>query len=129
MAVIQASFSTTAAIATNGTITFGYPTRWGTAPDVTTQGDFIGSYGHQAFAEGLQTLLNSPKDFTLTFGNTNITFTYLGTTSIPANSDRNRGRDRPMTVLGSPSTSSMNGADRPSRVKAPATAMASPLAR
>ena len=85
MAVIQASFSTTAAIATNGTITFGYPTRWGTAPDVTTQGDFIGSYGHQAFAEGLQTLLNSPKDFTLTFGNTNITFTYLGTTSIPAN--------------------------------------------
>lgn len=86
MAVLQTSFTASSAIATNGTTTFGYPTRWGTAPDVTTQGDFVGSYGHQAFAEGLQALLNSPKDFTLTFGNSSITFTYLGTTSIPAGS-------------------------------------------
>lgn len=86
MAILQTKFTATSAIATNGTITFGYPTRTGNTPGVTTQGDFKGSYGHQAFAEGMQTLLNSPKDFTLTFGNATITFTYLGTTSIPANS-------------------------------------------
>ena len=85
MAIIQTSFTATAAIATNGTQTFSYPTRTGNTPDVTTQGDFYGSYGHQAFAEGLMYSMNSPKDFTLTFGNSSITFTYLGTTSIPAN--------------------------------------------
>lgn len=83
MAILNTKFTVTSVLATNGTLTFGYPTRWGTAPDVTTQGDFIGSYGHQAFAEATQTLLNSPKDFTLTFGNSTITFTYLGTTSLP----------------------------------------------
>ena len=46
-----------------------------------------------------------------------------------ARSERNSGRDSPITLPGSPSTPSMNGADRPSRVNAPATAMASPVAR
>lgn len=86
MAIFQTSFTASSAIATNGTTTFGYPTRWGNAPDVTTLGDFQGSYGHQAFIESFQSLVNSPGDFTLTFGNSSITFTWLGTQTIPANS-------------------------------------------
>ena len=43
--------------------------------------------------------------------------------------ERSRGRESPMTFPGSPSTPSTNGADRPSRVNAPATANASPVAR
>ena len=49
--------------------------------------------------------------------------------SMPARSERNSGRDTPITLPGSPSTPSMNGADRPSRVNPPATPMASPVAR
>ena len=46
-----------------------------------------------------------------------------------ANRERRSGRERPITLPGSPSTPSMNGAERPSRVNAPATAIASPVAR
>ena len=42
---------------------------------------------------------------------------------------RRRGSERPITLLGSPSTPSTKGADRPSRVNAPAAAMASPVER
>lgn len=84
MAFIRTSFTASSAIATNGTQTFGYPTRQPNTPDVTTQGDFRGSFGHEAFAEGLQNVLKYGTDFTLTFGNSTITFTYLGTQSIPA---------------------------------------------
>ncbi len=41
---------------------------------------------------------------------------------------RSRGSERPITLPGSPSMPSMNGADRPSRVNAPATCSGSPLA-
>ena len=41
---------------------------------------------------------------------------------------RSSGRDRPMTLLWSPSMPSMNGADRPSRVMPPATPSGSPVA-
>src|ERR1039458_3786268 len=41
--------------------------------------------------------------------------------------ERNKGRDNPMTLLGSPSMPSMKGADLPSRVNAPATSTASPV--
>lgn len=84
--IINTSFTASSAIATNGTTTFGYPTRPGNAPDVTTLGDFQGSWGHQAFVESFQSLISSPGDFTLTFGNSSITFTWLGTQTIPANS-------------------------------------------
>src|SRR5207237_594344 len=45
-----------------------------------------------------------------------------------ASSDRSSGSDMPMTLPGSPSTPSTNGAERPSRVNPPATANGSPLA-
>lgn len=66
------------AVATSGTITFAYPSG-------RSAGDYA-SYGHKAFAEGLQTYLTQDKgDFTVSFGASDITFTYAGTTSIPAN--------------------------------------------
>lgn len=87
MAFIQTTFTASSAIATNGTTTFGYPARTVTnTNEVTTQGDFHGSYGHQAFVESMQSAIASPKDFTLTFGNSTITFTWLGTQTIPAGS-------------------------------------------
>lgn len=79
------SVTATSAVATNGTLTFGYPTRPGAAAIVTTKGDFIGSFGHTAYSRGLQYAMNYQTDFTLTFGNSNITFTYVGTSTIPAN--------------------------------------------
>jgi len=67
-----------AAVATSGTITFSYP-------DGTTAGSFA-SYGHKAFAVGLQNHLKQDAgEFSLSFGASDITFTYLGSTSIPAN--------------------------------------------
>ena len=41
---------------------------------------------------------------------------------------RSSGSERPMTLPGSPSMPSTNGAERPSRVKAPATCSGSPVA-
>ncbi|MGZ5923516.1 MAG: hypothetical protein ACXWK2_02975 [Rhizomicrobium sp.] len=67
-----------AAVATNGTITVPYPAG-------TTSGHFAGTWAHKAFAEGLQANLAAPVDFTVSFGSSNITVTYKGTTSIPAN--------------------------------------------
>lgn len=85
---LQTSFVASAAIATNGTTTFSYPTRPYSmgASDITTLGDFRGTYGHVAFIESMQSNIASPKDFTLTFGNSNITFTWLGTQTIPVGS-------------------------------------------
>lgn len=79
MSLMKLTAMTSAAVATSGTITFNYPS--GTGP-----GTFNGqSSRHVAFARGLQNLLTWPTDFSLTFGASNITFTYLGATSIPAN--------------------------------------------
>ena len=71
------------AVATNGTLTFGYPTVNGVQ---TTKGSFGGGFRHIAFVEGLQNVLNFPKDFSLTYNAqaSGVTFTYLGSTSIPA---------------------------------------------
>src|SRR3954452_20315746 len=52
----------------------------------------------------------------------------VSSTPTCASSRRSNGSDSPMTLLGSPSTPSMNGADLPSRVNAPATRNGSPLA-
>lgn len=76
---------TGAAVATNGTLTFPYPARPGPFSEATLAGDYVGSIGHTAYAEGLQASLTFPVGFSLAFNSGNITFTYLGTSTIPAN--------------------------------------------
>lgn len=64
------------AVATSGTVTFSYPTN-------TNAGSFA-AFGHKLWVDKFQRLLSSPTDFTVSFGGSNITVTYLGSTSIPA---------------------------------------------
>lgn len=81
----------TSAVATSGTITAAYP-------DGTSAGSFAG-YGHRATIKGHQTFASTDAgDFTLTFGASDITFTWNGSTSIPANTEvtiqlNERGQD------------------------------------
>ena len=76
MSIDVVSFTASAAIATNGTATVNYPTS-------RTAGDYR-TLGHLAYARGLNSVLALGSGFTLTFGTSSITFTYKGTTSIPA---------------------------------------------
>lgn len=62
-------------IATSGTKTFAYPAG-------TSQGSFA-AYGHKMWVDKFQRLLSSPSDFTVSFGASEITVTYLGSTTIP----------------------------------------------
>ncbi len=64
------------AVATSGTITLSYPTG-------TSAGTFA-AHGHKLWVDKFQRLLSSPSDFTVAFGASNITVTYLGSTTIPA---------------------------------------------
>jgi hypothetical protein len=64
------------AVATSGTITLSYPTG-------TSAGTFA-AHGHKLWVDKFQRLLTSPSDFTVTFGASDITVTYLGATTIPA---------------------------------------------
>lgn len=58
-----------------GTTTFGYPTG--------TDEDSFAGFGHVAVAIG--NVMNSPDDFTLTFGSASVTFTYAASkTTVPA---------------------------------------------
>jgi len=67
------------AVAASGTITLSYPTD-------TTAGDFE-AYGHKMFSEGLQAYFSQDLGtMSVSFGASTITATYLGSTSIPANS-------------------------------------------
>lgn len=71
--------TTSAAVATSGTVTLSYPS-----------GRDSGAYaaeGHKARIKGMAGDLSSPSGFTLTFGTSSITFTYAGSTSIPANAE------------------------------------------
>lgn len=77
MSFKTAKVTLASAVATNGTITVGYPTG-------TNSGHYAGTWRHKAFASGLQANLSAPGDFTVSFGASNITVTYKGTTSIPA---------------------------------------------
>lgn len=63
------------AVATSGTVTFNYP-------ENTSAGTFA-AFGHKIWIDKFQRLLESPSDFTVSFGASNITVTYLGSTSIP----------------------------------------------
>lgn len=62
-------------IATSGTKTFSYPAG-------TSAGSFA-AYGHKLWVDKFQRLLSSPSDFTVSFGASEITVTYLGSTTIP----------------------------------------------
>lgn len=64
------------AVATNGTVTFPYPAG-------TNAGSFA-AFGHKLWVDKFQRLLESPTDFTVAFGASNITVTYKGSTTIPA---------------------------------------------
>jgi hypothetical protein len=64
------------AVADNGTFTLSYP-------EATSAGTFS-AYGHKMWVDKFQRLLSSPSDFTVSFGASNITVTYLGSTTIPA---------------------------------------------
>lgn len=89
-----------AAVAQNGTITFSYP-------DGTTAGDYA-SHGHSIVARGLG-LTKFSQDLgtiSVSFGASDITVTYKGATSIPANSTvvanfnvRGLGREPPPVLL------------------------------
>lgn len=70
---------TSAAVATSGTVSIPYPS-----------GKDSGAYaaeGHKAIARGLMATLALNSTFSLTFGTSAITFTYLGSTSIPAQTE------------------------------------------
>lgn len=68
-----------AAVADNGTFTVNYPAGF-------SAGSFSGGHAHKMWAAGLQVMLSAPADFTLTFGASEITVTYLGSTTLPAGS-------------------------------------------
>lgn len=73
-----ASAVPSSAVATSGTITFAYP-------GITSAGDFA-AYGHKLFARGLQAMFKQDDGLlSVAFGASNITVTYKGSTSIPAN--------------------------------------------
>ena len=76
MSIDVVSFTTSAAVATNGTVTVNYPVN-------RTAGDYR-TLGHLAYARGLMNALAYGAGFTLTFNTSNMTFTYKGATSIPA---------------------------------------------
>lgn len=65
------------AVASGGTITVGYPTG-------TTAGTFSGGKGHYMLA--LNSKFSVPDSATMSFGASNITVTYNGSTTIPAGS-------------------------------------------
>lgn len=75
------------AVATSGTLTLPYPT--------SRAASSYAGYGHKAFVSKFQRLLSAPSDFTLTFGASNITLTYLGSTTIPVGSTVTVQANRP----------------------------------
>lgn len=87
------------AVANGGTITLSYPTD-------TTAGDFS-THGHKLFSEGLQAYFSQDAGtISVSFGASDITVTYRGSTSIPANSRvsvelnvRGLGESTPPTLL------------------------------
>lgn len=72
-----AEVTLSAAVASGGTITFQYPAN-------TSAGSFGNTSGHKLWVAGHQKLYASPADFTVSFGASDITVTYSGSTAIPA---------------------------------------------
>src|SRR3990167_3373097 len=67
-----------AAVADNGTFTVSYP-------DERSAGDYTGAHAHVLIA--MQTKFLAPEQFTISFGASNMTVTYLGSTTIPVASN------------------------------------------
>lgn len=109
------------AVASAGTFTVNYPTG-------TTAGDFA-SYGHSVYARGLQANFTQDKgQVSMSFGASNITVTYRGSTSIPAGTTvtvqlNSRGTDDGLAVGSLPDMKRMSFVS-PVRIDlgAPATA-------
>lgn len=72
---VTASVVLSAAVATNGTFTVGYPAG-------VSGGNFKNGTGHRLIALGAD--LAWPAGFTVSFGATSATVTYLGTTTLPS---------------------------------------------
>lgn len=77
MSFKSAEATVSADVADNGTITFSYPTG-------TNSGTFVGTYAHKMWVAAHQNMYEAPDGFTVSFGTSNITVTYLGATTIPA---------------------------------------------
>lgn len=74
-----ASVIPSSAVATSGTLTFAYPSG--------TSAATFANYGHAIFARGLQAKFTQDSGaISVSFGSSNITVTYRGSTSIPADS-------------------------------------------
>lgn len=67
------------AVATSGTFTVAYPTG-------TKAGSYSGGHKHKMWVDTHQFLYAAPEQFSLSFGASDITVTYLGTTTIAAGS-------------------------------------------
>lgn len=67
------------AVVTAGTVTFAYPSN-------TSAGTFA-SYGHKLWVDKHQRLYEQPESFTVSFGASDITVTYNGSTTIPAGAE------------------------------------------
>lgn len=76
-AYVLSEFTLASAVATSGTFTVGYPTG-------TSRGSFLGGKSHKMIAN--QSLFTAPDDFTISFGATVATITYLGSTTLAAGS-------------------------------------------
>lgn len=76
MSFKSAEVTLSAAVAQNGTITVAYPAG-------TDSGTYAGAYAHKAWFAGLQYMGSAPTDFSVSFGASNITVTYLAATTLP----------------------------------------------
>lgn len=77
MSFKTAEATVSADVADNGTITFSYPSG-------TNSGTFVGTYAHKLWVAAHQVMYEAPDGFTVSFGTSDITVTYLGATTIPA---------------------------------------------
>lgn len=91
-----------AAVADNGTFTVSYPAG-------TQAGSFAGAHGHKLWAAAHQKMYTAPVDFTLSFGASDITVTYKGSTTLPAGSRVHLQLDVLGTDNGEPEKVVVNG--------------------
>ena len=76
MSFKKAEVTLSADVLSGGTITVQYPAN-------SDAGTFLGAYAHKMWAAGHQKLYSAPGDFTVSFGASDITVTYNGSTTIP----------------------------------------------
>jgi hypothetical protein len=79
MSFKKAETTLASAVADNGTFTVSYPAG-------TQAGSYAGAHAHKMWAAGHQKMYSAPNDFTLSFGASDITVTYKGSTTLPAGS-------------------------------------------